>query len=345
MLHRVQAWEAENQAVFSLGEQVELVERSGLVLNGTVCGEASGDGSVGRAQVRLDFWQSVQGEGPTGCDAPHVLGGHGERTVHQQFGRLADVQSLPVKVGAPFRHQAEGRVKPRGTSREAAGAGSLGQCDDPVVDVRPSTSRGAGASFESIEEELLDYDDEVEEHVTYVQRGDNMKKPRVVPKVVLGDHVGVRHRELVAGSLPRGEEGVFISVGLGGVREGVGDATQKVDKDICGVTNEQRKGRVDRSIQAGHVTDMGAGLRQGPGQSLRCMDCGAFICGAEKQASSRHFGRQLGLYGARVKLSWTPRVSTLVNFTDIKALSLGLFVACLADVLKYQLGMLDSQLP
>ncbi|KAJ1105808.1 hypothetical protein NDU88_003212 [Pleurodeles waltl] len=73
-----------------------------------------------------------------------VLGGPGERTVHQQFGQLADVQSLPVKVGAPFRHQAEGRVKPGAvylTSRDAAGAGSLGQGVDPVVDVRPSTSR------------------------------------------------------------------------------------------------------------------------------------------------------------------------------------------------------------
>ncbi|KAJ1208129.1 hypothetical protein NDU88_003518 [Pleurodeles waltl] len=166
-------------------------------------------------------------------------------------GRLADVQSLPVKVKAPFRHRAEGRVKPGTvylTSREAAGAGSMRQCDDPVVDVRPSTSRGAGVSLERIEVELLDYDDEVEEHVTSVQRGDAMK-PRVIPKVVQGDHIGVRHLELVAGSLPRGEKGVFVSVGLGGVREGVGDATQKVGKDICGVTNEQRKGRVDASIQ------------------------------------------------------------------------------------------------
>ncbi|KAJ1190139.1 hypothetical protein NDU88_006878 [Pleurodeles waltl] len=79
------------------------------------------------------------------------------------------------------------------------------QCDDPVVDVRPSTSRGAGASLECIDEELLDYDDEVEEHVTSVPRGDAMKTPRVVPKVVQGNYFGVRHRELVAGNLPRGE--------------------------------------------------------------------------------------------------------------------------------------------
>ncbi|KAJ1154274.1 hypothetical protein NDU88_007028 [Pleurodeles waltl] len=166
-------------------------------------------------------------------------------------GRLADVQSLPVKVGTPFGHRAEGRVKPGAvylTSWEAAGAGSMGQRDDRVGDVRPSTSRGAGVSLERIEEELLAYDDDVEGHVTSVQRGDTMK-PRVVTGVVQGDHTGVHRRNMVAGNLPRGEEGVFVSVGLGDVREGVGDATQKGGKDICGVTNEQMKGKVDTSIQ------------------------------------------------------------------------------------------------
>ncbi|KAJ1165781.1 hypothetical protein NDU88_006198 [Pleurodeles waltl] len=145
-----------------------------------------------------------------------------------QVGRLADGQSLLVKVGAPFGHQAEGRVKPGAvymTSREAAGAGYMGQRDDSV-DLRPSTSRRAGDSLDRIEEELLDYDDDVEGNVTLVQRGEAMK-PRVIPRVVQGDHVVVHHWELVAGNLLRGEEGLLVSVGSGGVREVVGGAMQK----------------------------------------------------------------------------------------------------------------------
>ncbi|KAJ1105822.1 hypothetical protein NDU88_003226 [Pleurodeles waltl] len=262
MLHKVQAWEVENQAVFRLGEQVEFVDRSGLVLRGTVCGEASGDGKVGRAQVVLDFWQSDQGEVLAGCESPHVSGGHGVQTVHQQFGQLAGVQSLPVKVGAPLRHWAEGRVKSGSvypTSREAAGHGALGQGDDPVFDVRPSTSWGASASLERVEEELLDYDEEVEEHVASVPRDDSMETPRVVRKVVQGDHLGGHRRELVAGNLPRGDEGVLVSVGFGGGREGFGDTIQKVGKGICGVAKEQSKGSVDASIQVGLVSDNGSG--------------------------------------------------------------------------------------
>ncbi|KAJ1151919.1 hypothetical protein NDU88_004698 [Pleurodeles waltl] len=116
----------------------------------------------------LAFWQSDQGEGLAGYDSPHVSGGLGDQTVHQQLGRLAGVQSLPVKVGAPIRHRAEGRVKfgaAYPTSQEAAGHGALGQGDD------------------------LDYDKEVEEHVTSVPRGDWMEMPRVVRKVVQGDHL------------------------------------------------------------------------------------------------------------------------------------------------------------
>ncbi|KAJ1179863.1 hypothetical protein NDU88_005096 [Pleurodeles waltl] len=81
MLHEVEAWDVENQSMFRLGEQVEFVDKSGLVLKGTVCGETIGDGSIGRAQVLLDFWQSDQGEDITGCDTPRFLGGHGEATV------------------------------------------------------------------------------------------------------------------------------------------------------------------------------------------------------------------------------------------------------------------------
>ncbi|KAJ1129096.1 hypothetical protein NDU88_007467 [Pleurodeles waltl] len=148
---------------------------------------ASGDGTRGRAQVLLDFWQSDQGEDLTGCDPPRFLGRHGERTAHQQFGRLAGVQSLPVKVRAPSRHRVEGRVKSRAvypTSQDAYGSGSLGHGEDPAFDVLPSTSRGAGASLEPLEEELLDYEDDVGEHATPVLRGVVTETPEAIPKVV-----------------------------------------------------------------------------------------------------------------------------------------------------------------
>ncbi|KAJ1104627.1 hypothetical protein NDU88_002037 [Pleurodeles waltl] len=83
------------------------------------------------------------------------------------------------------------------TSWEAARHGALGQGDDPVFDVGPSTSRGASASLERVEEELLD--EEVGEHVAPVPRGHSMEMPRFVRKVVQGDHFGGRRWELVAG--------------------------------------------------------------------------------------------------------------------------------------------------
>ncbi|KAJ1198723.1 hypothetical protein NDU88_002562 [Pleurodeles waltl] len=142
MLHKVQAWEVDIQAVFKVGEQVEFVDSSGMVLRGTTCGEASGDGKAGRAQDRLDFWQSGQGEGLSGCDNPHVLGGHKGHAVHQQLGRPAGGKTLPVRVGAPFGHRVEGRVKPGAvylTSQEASRHGVLGHDDCPGVSVRIST--------------------------------------------------------------------------------------------------------------------------------------------------------------------------------------------------------------
>ncbi|KAJ1126138.1 hypothetical protein NDU88_004547 [Pleurodeles waltl] len=152
--------------------------------------------------------------------------------------------------------------------------------DDPVFYVRPSTSRGASASLERIEEELLDYDEEVIEHVASVPRGDLMETPRVVQKVVQGDHLGGRRWELVAGNLPRDEEEVLVLVGFGGGRDGFGDAIQKVGRGIYGVAKEQRKGSVDASIQVGLVSDNGAGkseVTSGLGQSLFCVDCWAFM--------------------------------------------------------------------
>ncbi|KAJ1187362.1 hypothetical protein NDU88_004138 [Pleurodeles waltl] len=250
MLHEVQAWDVGNQSMFRLGEQVEFVDKSGLVLKGTVCGETSGDGSIGRAQVLLDFWQSDQGEGITGCDTARFLGGHVEATVHQQFGRLAGVQSLPVKVRAPSRHRVEGRVKSGAvspTSREPYGLGSLGQGADSVCDVQPSTS----ARVECLEEELLDYEEEVDEQVTPVSRGVVKEMPRTISKVVWGDHFGSRRRDTVTGSLPRGEGAISGLVGFGGERVDFGDGMRKDGENVCGVTKVLRKDGLDVSIQAG----------------------------------------------------------------------------------------------
>ncbi|KAJ1170339.1 hypothetical protein NDU88_002217 [Pleurodeles waltl] len=50
MLRKVQEWEVENQNIFKAGEQVEFIDSSGLVMRGTICGEASGNGAAGMAQ-------------------------------------------------------------------------------------------------------------------------------------------------------------------------------------------------------------------------------------------------------------------------------------------------------
>ncbi|KAJ1173366.1 hypothetical protein NDU88_005202 [Pleurodeles waltl] len=150
MLHRVQSWEVGNQAVLQLGEQIELVDNSGAVFKGTVCGEASSTGGIGRAYVSLDFWQPDSGEGTSGFDTSHASSGHGVQASHKRSGQMVGDQSLPVKVRAPSEHLPEGRVKPGAvypTSRETAG-----------VDVaQPSTSQGPGAGWASMDEELLDY--------------------------------------------------------------------------------------------------------------------------------------------------------------------------------------------
>ncbi|KAJ1083452.1 hypothetical protein NDU88_003611 [Pleurodeles waltl] len=81
---------------------------------------------------------------------------------------------MPVKVRAPSGHRLEGRVKSGAvypTSREPVVPGSLGQGADSVFDEEPSTSRGASARFECLDEELLDYDEDVEEQVIPASKG------------------------------------------------------------------------------------------------------------------------------------------------------------------------------
>ncbi|KAJ1173078.1 hypothetical protein NDU88_004920 [Pleurodeles waltl] len=148
----------------------------------------------------MDFWESGQGEVIPGCDTSRFLGGHGKVTVHRQSGRLAGGQSLPVKVRAPSGHRLERRVKSGAvypTSREPDVPGSLGQGADSVFDEQPSTSHGASARFECLEEELLDYDEDVEEQVMPASKGVVKETPHTVPKVVRGDHFGNRHQDMV----------------------------------------------------------------------------------------------------------------------------------------------------
>ncbi|KAJ1217675.1 hypothetical protein NDU88_005268 [Pleurodeles waltl] len=101
VLHRVQSWEVGNQAAVHLGEQIELVDGSGAVFKGTVCGEAGSSGALGKAYVSLDFWQPDSGEGNSGCDTSHASGRRGVQAIYRRSGRMVGGRSLPVKVRAP----------------------------------------------------------------------------------------------------------------------------------------------------------------------------------------------------------------------------------------------------
>ncbi|KAJ1142479.1 hypothetical protein NDU88_008793 [Pleurodeles waltl] len=246
MLHRVQSWEVGNQAFLQLGEQIELVDNSGAVSKGTVCGEASSTGAVGRAYVSLDFWQPDSGEGPTGCGTSHASSGHGVQASHQRSGQMVGDQSFQVKVRAPSEHRPEWRVKPGAvypTSGESAG----------VDNAQPSTSQGAGAGWASMEEDLLDYEDDMEEPVMprqwVVMAGD-------VPGVVQGGHSKVHHRDMSAGSLQRGKDGLVGSMRVNELRENFGNLSRSGALTVMGGSREQRMGKVDASIQVSSVTEV-----------------------------------------------------------------------------------------
>ncbi|KAJ1108009.1 hypothetical protein NDU88_005393 [Pleurodeles waltl] len=236
MLNKVQAWELSNQAVFQLGEQIEFVDSSGAVFKGTVCGEANRDGSLGRAFVSLDFWQQGSGGGPAGCDTSHAYSGHGVQVRHRRSGRIVGGQSLPVKVRAPSEHREEGRVRfgaVHPTSGECIGA----------ADVQPSTSQGAGAGWTYGDEELLDYDDEVEDPVTFHKRAVVAEE---APDVNRGGHVAAPPHELTAGNLPRGE--------VGNQRQGDLGVLGRARVSKVGVGLREAKNKVDTSIQVNEVT-------------------------------------------------------------------------------------------
>ncbi|KAJ1130046.1 hypothetical protein NDU88_008402 [Pleurodeles waltl] len=191
MLHKVQSWQMDNEAVFRLGEQVELVDGSGFLLRGTVCGETIGDGSVGRAYVSLDVSQPVSGEGTSGCGTPHASGGHGAEAIYRPSGRMVGDRSMPVKVRAPSEHRPEGRVR-SGAVRLTSGDSTR------ASEAQPSTSQGAGDGWADWEE-LLDYDGDLEEPVASTKQ---VMVAGEAPGVVQGSHVPVQS----AGNLPRGEE-------------------------------------------------------------------------------------------------------------------------------------------
>ncbi|KAJ1169480.1 hypothetical protein NDU88_001373 [Pleurodeles waltl] len=184
MLNKVQSWELSNQAVFQLGEQNEFIDRSGAVFKGTECGEANRAGSVGRAFVSLDFWQQGSGEGPSGCDTSHAYSGQRVQGRHRRSRRIVGCQSLPLKVRVPSEHRVEGRVRSGAvhpTSGESIGA----------AEVQPSTSQGAGVGWAYGDEELLDYEDELEEPVMFHKR---VVVAGEAPDVAQGGHVRVSPR-------------------------------------------------------------------------------------------------------------------------------------------------------
>ncbi|KAJ1157948.1 hypothetical protein NDU88_010645 [Pleurodeles waltl] len=191
MLHRVQSWGISNQANLQLGEQIELVDQDGNVFKGTVCGERCSSGAIDRAYVSLDLSKMVVG--PSGCDTSHVSGEHGLQAIHQRSGRIVGEQSLPVKVRAPSLHRLEGRVKPGAvypTSGETFG----------VNESEPSTSRGAGGGLASMEEELLDYDEEFEETVSSRHR---VCRSGEVSGEVQGSLSKAHVQDITVGSFPR----------------------------------------------------------------------------------------------------------------------------------------------
>ncbi|KAJ1123400.1 hypothetical protein NDU88_001870 [Pleurodeles waltl] len=173
--------------------------------------------------------QADSGEGPSGYDTSHASSGHGVQASHQQSGRMVGEQSLPVKVRVSSERRPEGRVKPRAVypnSREMAGVRPLGPLIDSD-DARLSTSQGAGVGWTSMDEDLLDYEDDMEEPVMSLQW---VMMAGGMPGVVQGGHSKVHRRDMVAGNLPRGT--VRRSGGLDVISRRQGDAVRFVMQQI-----------------------------------------------------------------------------------------------------------------
>ncbi|KAJ1205594.1 hypothetical protein NDU88_001022 [Pleurodeles waltl] len=183
-----------------------------------------------------------------------------EEDVHEGTGSVADLdsrgdlsaiwadgrdQSLPVKVRAPSEHRHEGRVRSgevHPTSREIDGPN----------EAQPSTSQGAGAGWAYLDEELLDYEEELEVPVTSKKR---VVVAGEVPGVVQGCHVPAHRQEVSAGNLPRGEEGFVGSLRLHEGRDSFGDSSRAKVSKVIGGSREIRN-TVDASIQVSAVTEV-----------------------------------------------------------------------------------------
>ncbi|KAJ1107059.1 hypothetical protein NDU88_004456 [Pleurodeles waltl] len=243
MLYKVQSWHFDNESVFKLGDQVDLVDASGCVLRGQVSGEASGSGSVDRAMVKLDVLQPNFGEGPSGCDTPPAMGGQGVKAFYRPSGRMVGERSLPVKVRAPSAHRPEGRAR-SGVVRLTSGDSAR------VRDARPSTSQGAGDGWDDWNNDLLDYDEELEEQVTSKQR-DGVQGEAT--GVVQGGHVPEWPHVLSASNLPTGEEvwGEILRTQYGRVDRGVSRCLGSNGKGA-----ERTSLKVDASIQVDAVTEV-----------------------------------------------------------------------------------------
>ncbi|KAJ1143794.1 hypothetical protein NDU88_010098 [Pleurodeles waltl] len=227
------------EAGLDLGEQVEFVDQDGAIFKGRVWGKSSGELNKGKFQVLQEVRQRDVEDVGVGCGAPRFQGGLKGLTVHREAGRPSDGQRRPVKARAPLAHRGEERVKSGAaylTARESElslmghGAGSL--------DEVPSTSRGATGRWELQEEEVLDFEEEMEDRALPVSSAVVTEIAPSVAEVVRGDHPA-RRRQAVAGSLPRGEVGKGIGGNLKGaigvlLTKGGVDASIQVDSFYSG---------------------------------------------------------------------------------------------------------------
>ncbi|KAJ1151114.1 hypothetical protein NDU88_003901 [Pleurodeles waltl] len=231
------------------GEQVDFVDQEGVFVKGLVYRQVGKWANRDKEEVLLVRRKPAFAEVSAGCDTPRFSGRPGDLTVHQDAGRHAGGQSFPVKAWVPLIHRKEGRVNSGAVypmTREAGVRCSLGHSAGSILeDEQPSTSWGAGASFDMQEETLLDYEEDEEEQNARVAVP---VLQSMVPEVVQGDSSGTR-RKVTAGNLPRGE----IGLGMGRNVCGYG-------REVCG------SGGVDVSVQVDCITENGAGKSEVTGE-------------------------------------------------------------------------------
>ncbi|KAJ1160106.1 hypothetical protein NDU88_000608 [Pleurodeles waltl] len=181
----------------------------------------------------------------------------------QRLGRPAGSKGLPVRVGAPFGHRIEGRVKPGAvhlTSRKAAGLGVGSQDTCSASGVLPFTSRGAGSNLEHIEDELLDYDEEEEAHEVAVQTGGTVETPKVIKRAVQHDRSVGRIKSWLLEICLEARTMSWSHLGLGAAGWGwVMQGKVLAGKGAVRRASIRGKGSVDASIQVGIDSEFVAG--------------------------------------------------------------------------------------